>query len=95
MDPLVSFVVPCYKHARFLRQCRACFTDAWFMNNPYMKMTLFQLGGRNHSEPIGMIPDALEYLVDRGKISGVHPVWVQTLLARADLVRRVGGSTPS
>jgi glycosyltransferase involved in cell wall biosynthesis len=79
---------------RFKDRCGACFTDAWFMNNPYMKMTLFQLAGRKHSEPIGMIPDTLAYMVDRGTVSGVHAVWVQTLLARADLVRRVGGFDP-
>ncbi len=44
---------------QFNNQCDACITDAWFMNNPYMKMTLFQLAGKQHRETIGMIDDPL------------------------------------
>ena len=76
---------------KFKDKCAACFTDAWFMNNPRMKMTLFQLAGRQHNEEIGMIADSVQYVSDVDPIFGVHPVWVQTLLVRADLVRRIGG----
>lgn len=79
---------------RFKDQCLACFTDAWFMNNPFMKMTLFQLAGKRHDEPIGMVPDARKYVLERGPLGGVHSVWVQTLIVRTDLVRRLGGFDP-
>lgn len=73
------------------KECGACFTDAWFMNNPKMKMTLFQLGGKQHDEPVGIISDPLRYVVDRGRGMGVHPVWVQTMVVRTDLVHRLNG----
>ena len=61
------------------------------MNNPHMKMTLFQLAGKQHTEHIGLIPDPLNYMLDRHSIEGIHPVWLQNLIARTELVRRVGG----
>jgi glycosyltransferase involved in cell wall biosynthesis len=71
--------------------CQVCFTDAWFMNNSRMKMTLFQLAGRNHPEPLGIIPEPLRYVLDVAPPLGLHPVWVQTMVARADLVNRLNG----
>jgi glycosyltransferase involved in cell wall biosynthesis len=79
---------------QFKGQCGACITDAWFMNNPRMKMTLFQLAGKEHSEAIGVIRDPLMYMLTRNSIEGIHPVWVQNLVARTDLVRRTGGFDP-
>jgi glycosyltransferase involved in cell wall biosynthesis len=81
--------------AQFQDQCGACITDAWFMNNPHMKMTLFQLGGKVHGETIGMISDPLSYMLLRPAGAGVHPVWLQNLVTRADLARRAGGFDPS
>ena len=79
---------------QFKDQCGACITDAWFMNTPHMKMTLFQLAGKQHSETIGMIPDPLKYLLERNSVVGVHPVWLQNLVTRTELARRVGGFDP-
>lgn len=79
---------------KFKDKCGACFTDAWFMNNPYMKMTLFQLTGRQPSEPIAMVPDTIKYVTQLDALLNIHPVWMQTLLARADLVRCIGGLDP-
>jgi len=76
-------------------QCDACITDAWFMNNPYMKMTLFELAGKQHRESIGIIADPLRYMLGPNSVVGVHPIWLQNLVARADLVRRVGGFDPT
>lgn len=75
----------------FKDHCEVCFTDGWFMNDPTMKMTLFQLAGKQHNEPIGMIPDPLKYVLEKVPVVGLNPVWVQTLVARTDLVRRLGG----
>jgi glycosyltransferase involved in cell wall biosynthesis len=79
---------------QFKDQCGACISDAWFMNNPYMKMTLFQLAGKQHSETIGIIPDPLKYMLETNSVVGVHPVWLQNLVTRTDLARRVGGFDP-
>lgn len=65
-------------------QCGLSFTDAWFMNNPHMKVTLFQFYGSQLGASLGIVDDPLRLVVDR------HPVWVQTVIARADLVRRAG-----
>jgi glycosyltransferase involved in cell wall biosynthesis len=74
----------------FPDRCGLCFTDAWFMNNPSMKMTLFQLAGKQHSESIGMISDPLSYMLKPDSVVGVHPVWLQGMLTKSDLARRVG-----
>ena len=79
---------------QFKDQCGACITDAWFMNNPYMKMTLFQLAGKEHSQTIGMIPDPLKYMLGTNSVVGVHPVWLQNLVTRTELARQVGGFDP-
>ena len=76
------------------KQCDACITDAWFMNNPYMKMTLFQLAGKEHHEAIGLVADPLKYMLDTKSIVGVHPVWLQNLVTRTQLARDVGGFDP-
>jgi len=60
-----------------------------------MKMTLFQLAGKEHRESIGMIPDPLRYMLGTNSVVGVHPIWLQNLVARTDLVRRVGGFDPA
>lgn len=79
---------------KFSGQCEACITDAWFMNNPSMKTTLFQLTGKRHTEPIGIIEDPLKYMLEKDPVLGLHPVWLQNLVCRTDLVRRVGGFDP-
>ena len=70
--------------------CGLCFTDAWFMNNPYMKQTVFQFCAAHlQGSPLGTMPDAVERIA-----TGRHPVWVQTVLARKDLVRHAGDFDP-
>lgn len=76
---------------RFRGQCDACITDAWFMNNPRMKMTLFQLAGKRHHEQIGIIRDARRYILDKRTFGRVPSIWVQNLVVRTDLARRLGG----
>jgi glycosyltransferase involved in cell wall biosynthesis len=76
---------------KFGSRCGACITDAWFMNNASMKMTLFQLAGRRHVDPIGLIPDPPMYVLDKDPLLGLHPVWLQNLITRTDLARRIGG----
>jgi glycosyltransferase involved in cell wall biosynthesis len=80
---------------QFKDQCSACITDAWFMNNPCMKMTLFQLAGKKHNGTLGIIPEPLRYILETRSVVGVHPVWLQNLLTRTELARRVGGFDPN
>jgi len=70
------------------KDCGLCFTDAWFMNNPYMKMTLFEFAQRRFAGPLGKIDDPV------GLVVGKHPVWTQTMIARTDLIRQVGSLDP-
>ncbi len=70
------------------RECGLCFTDAWFMNNPHMKMTLFQLSGADRKELTGIADDFA------GLIKHLDQVWLQTVVAKAALVRRIGGLDP-
>ncbi|MCU1271980.1 MAG: glycosyltransferase family 2 protein [Acidobacteriaceae bacterium] len=79
---------------QFEKHCGACISDAWFMNNPQMKMTLFQLAGKQHSETIGMITDPLKYMLETNSVVGIHPVWLQNLITRTELAREVGGFDP-
>jgi glycosyltransferase involved in cell wall biosynthesis len=80
-----------FKALEKFKECQVCFTDAWFMNNAQMKMTLFQLAQRDHPEPIGLLSDPLSYVLNVAPPLGLHPVWVQTMLARADLVKQLEG----
>jgi glycosyltransferase involved in cell wall biosynthesis len=77
--------------SQFEGQCGACITDAWFMNNPDMKMTLFELAGKQHREQIGAIPSAIDYLLARGSAIAAHPIWLQNLVVRTKIAREVGG----
>jgi glycosyltransferase involved in cell wall biosynthesis len=69
--------------------CQLCFTDAWFMNTPQMKsITLFEFAGKEFPGETGIVEDPVRLLVRN------QPVWMQTVVAHADLVRRVGGLDP-
>lgn len=74
--------------------CEVCFTDAWFMNDPLLKITAFQIAGKEHPETMGLISDPLNYILEKFNTRGIHSVWVQTLVASASLVRRIGGFDP-
>ena len=73
---------------KFKDQAGLCFTDAWFMNNPHMKMNLFQFAGKQLPGSFGIIKDPDRLIVNP------HPVWVQTCIARSDLVRQINGFDP-
>jgi glycosyltransferase involved in cell wall biosynthesis len=75
-------------------QCGACISDAWFMNNSKMKMTLFQLAGKEHKDDFGVITEPLNYLLQTKSPVGVHPVWLQNLVVRTELARRLKGFDP-
>lgn len=68
----------------------ACFSDAWFMNNPYMKHTVFELSGTKLNQLLGVVQDSTRLIG-----SGRHPIWMQTALIRSEVVRRIGGIDPA
>lgn len=68
--------------------CGLCFTDAWFTNNPRMRMTLFEFGGARYDKLVGVVKDPADL------VQHLYQAWVQTVIVRADVVRRVGGFDP-
>ena len=73
----------------FKMRCGACFSDGQFVNHPTARMTIFQLARKRYGETMGVVSDAFRYMMKLAV-----PVWVQTLIARADLVRRAGAFDP-
>lgn len=74
---------------KYKYQCGLCFTDAWFMNDPRQKTTVFQIFGNLGNELLGMISDPVRLMAD-------HKwwVWCQTVLVRTSLARSIGGFDP-
>ncbi|HTT22814.1 MAG TPA: glycosyltransferase family A protein [Candidatus Sulfotelmatobacter sp.] len=70
--------------ARYNGQCGLCFTDGWFMNNPRMKMTIFQLASATYEPQIGIVEDLVDFM------EHLDQAWIQTVVARTDLVRQLG-----
>lgn len=69
--------------------CGLCFTDAWFMNNPHMKGNLFQKYAQQLTGATGELREPVRMAVHRDL-----PIWVQTVVARRDLVNRAGNFNP-
>jgi len=63
-----------------------CFSDAWFINNPHMKSSIFESAGKTTPNTFGTVANPSR-LIALGK----HPIWMQTAIARADVVRQIGG----
>jgi len=80
---------------RALRQfggrCGACYTNARFVYGADNKPTVFVVSGVLHREVIGVLTDATRLIVTPRR---TMPIWLQTLIVRAELVRRAGGFDP-
>jgi glycosyltransferase involved in cell wall biosynthesis len=74
---------------QFRNQCGACFADVTFVNRVDMNTTGFLEAGRRYEQDIGIDADAVRNLA---KSFGNYIV--SALLARADLVKQVGGFDP-
>jgi len=72
---------------KFKDTCELCFTDAWFMNNPHMKDSLFKfkLFKMRQGALFGMVEDPARLIA-----SNRHPVWVQTCVAPTNKIRKIG-----
>jgi glycosyltransferase involved in cell wall biosynthesis len=75
---------------RFGPECGACYTDVRFFNHSEAR-TMFELAAGNyrHEGPMGINSDVLRLLVRPGGAGMV--VCLSSLLARADLMRKIGG----
>jgi glycosyltransferase involved in cell wall biosynthesis len=71
-------------------QCGACYTDVRLLNHAETR-TLFEMAehGRRHEGAMGVNRDILEALVSPGGAGML--VCISSLMARTDVVRRVGG----
>ncbi len=78
---------------RFGTQCGACYTDTRLFNHPEQR-TLFQMADESyhHEETMGVNGEVLRLLVRPGGAGMV--VHLSSLLARADVLRKVGGFNP-
>lgn len=69
--------------------CGACFTDARLVSNQGSDTTAFRAGGRHYDDRLGVVSDERRSLA-----KSFGGSWVQTLAARADLIREIGGFDP-
>jgi hypothetical protein len=74
---------------QFRNDCYACFTDARCVDNSEMDTSAFVLFERHYVQTIGIDKDAMRSLAKR-----FCGFFISTLLARADIIRRMGGFNP-
>lgn len=67
-------------------RCGACFTDANLLMSSGNVETAFRVAGRRYEDVFGMVVDEWKSLA-----KAFGGPWVQTLAARSDLVRTIGG----
>ena len=71
-----------------IQQCvprsEACFTDARYINNPYLQTTAFERARRAYREQRGVITDRVEFLANP------YGVYMQTLVVHSRIMRKVG-----
>lgn len=70
----------------FKERCGACFTDAKLLINLGLNTTAFKVSGRNYNPGVGLDADGVERLA-----KAFGGPWVQTVIARTDLVRQIDG----
>jgi glycosyltransferase involved in cell wall biosynthesis len=75
--------------------CGACFSDAQYVYDSQFSKRAFQVRGRiekklkHPADETGVLDDPLPILIDHP-----HGIEVQTLIAKTELVRRIGGMDP-
>jgi len=72
---------------QFGDRCGACFTNARFTNNPHMQKTTFEIAGHHFEQTMGIVSGPANFIYD-------CTVWTQTLMARTEVIRRIGGFDP-
>jgi glycosyltransferase involved in cell wall biosynthesis len=71
---------------RFKDNCGACFTDACLVDGQGLDTTAFRKAGREYKELVGVVRDPTRSLA-----KAFGGTWVQTLVARRDLIMKIGG----
>jgi glycosyltransferase involved in cell wall biosynthesis len=71
---------------QFEGRCGACFTDANLLINLGLNKTAFEAAGRKYAREVGIDTEGIRPLA-----KAFGGPWVQTLVARTDLVRQIGG----
>jgi glycosyltransferase involved in cell wall biosynthesis len=66
-------------------ECRACFGDTRIGNGPEAGKTTFGIAGRNLKDPAGCLEEAVRIMAGLS-----HGIFMQTVLVRADVMRKVG-----
>ena len=75
---------------QFKNECGACVTDARLINQSGMDIgSSFRLHGKHFEQTVGIDRDAVKSIA-----RSFCGVWLSTLLARAELVRQIGGFSP-
>ena len=74
---------------QFHEHCGACFTDARLIDNQGFETTAFRQAGWYYKQLMGIDCDRTLRLAET-----FGGIWIQTLLARSDLVRQIGGFDP-
>ena len=69
--------------------CGACFTDARLVDSQGLATTAYRQAGRHYTELMAVVADPVRTLA---KAFGGS--WIQTLVARSDLVRQIEGFDP-
>ena len=70
---------------QFKGQCGACISNARLIS-AHMDTTTFSAAEKRFYQPVGSFPQATAALV-----ASLGGIWIQTLLARRDLVNQIGG----
>jgi glycosyltransferase involved in cell wall biosynthesis len=74
---------------QFHGRCGACFTDARLVDSQGFETTAFRQAGWYYDQLMGVDCDRTLFLART-----FGGIWIQTLLARSDLVRQIGGFDP-
>jgi glycosyltransferase involved in cell wall biosynthesis len=69
--------------------CRACCTDASFVNDPGMQETAFERAGKRYPREIGQIDDPVRLIVNPP-----HGIFMQTVLVDRQVMNQVGDFDP-
>ncbi len=74
---------------QYEESCGACFTDARLIDRGGLDTTAFALADKDYEGTVGIVADPVPSLA-----KAFGGTWVQTLIARSDLVRKIGGFDP-
>lgn len=75
--------------SEYEERCGACFTDARLVDRRSLDVSAFRHAGRQYETMMGIVSDSVRPLART-----FGGTWLQTLLARSELIRKIGGFDP-